>query len=94
MGEPTFLKRFREAERPGVYCRVINEGTIQSGDAVRYESYSGVRVSVLEVFCDFFEPTPDAAVIRRYLATPLAYRARRDKEVQLERLLAQQAAYQ
>lgn len=92
MGEPAFLKRFREAERPGVYCRVIDQGTIQSGDAVRYASYSGVQVSVLELFRDFFEPTPDAAVLRRYLATPLADRARRDKELQLERLLVQQAA--
>jgi MOSC domain-containing protein YiiM len=89
MGEPAFLKRFREAERPGVYCRVIDEGTIQRGDAVAYESYPGGQVSVLELFRDFFAPTPDAAVIRRYLATPLADRARRYQEVQLGRLLAQ-----
>jgi MOSC domain-containing protein YiiM len=84
-------KHFRAAERPGVYCRVIEEGTIACGDAVRYESYIGIRVSALELFRDFFTPTADAATIRRYLATPLAHRARRDKEVQLERLLAAQA---
>jgi MOSC domain-containing protein YiiM len=90
MGEAAFLKRFREAERPGVYCRVIDEGTIQHGDAVAYESYTGERVSVLELFRDFFAPTPELDTLRRYLAAPLAHRARRDKEVQLERLLAQQ----
>jgi MOSC domain-containing protein YiiM len=89
MGDPAFLKRFREAERPGVYCRVIAEGTIQNGDPVSYQAYGGERVSVRELFRDFFEPTADAAIIRHYLATPLADRARRDKEAQLERALAQ-----
>lgn len=88
MGDPAFLKRFREAERPGVYCRVINEGAIQCADGVRYKAYAGVRVSALEIFRDFFEPTSDPVVIRQYLAAPLAQRARRDKELQLERLLA------
>ncbi len=27
MDDPAFLKRFRAAERPGVYCRVLREGT-------------------------------------------------------------------
>ncbi len=43
MGDPAFLKRFRAAERPGVYCRVIQGGTIQQGDAVRYERYDGTQ---------------------------------------------------
>ncbi|MFL5803098.1 MAG: MOSC domain-containing protein [Roseiflexaceae bacterium] len=90
MDDPAFLKRFRDAERPGVYCRVIQEGTIQIGDEVQYEPHTGVRVSVLELFRDFFAPHDDEATIRRHLGTPLALRARRDKEAQLERLLAQQ----
>jgi MOSC domain-containing protein YiiM len=91
MNDPAFLKRFREAERPGVYCRVIQEGMIQAGDEVQYESYAGESVSAIELFRDFFEPHDDEATIRRHLRAPLAFRACRDKEAQLERLLARQA---
>lgn len=37
MGDPAFVKRFRQAERPGFYCRVLQEGWVQAGDAVRLE---------------------------------------------------------
>lgn len=92
MEDPTFVKRFRDAERPGVYCRVIRAGLIQAGDAVQHEPFPGVRVSVREIFRDFFEPHDDEATIRRHLAAPLAIRARHHKEAQLARLLAQREA--
>ena len=88
MGDPTFLKRFRDAERPGVYCRVIQEGAIRTGDEVQLERYGGEGVSVIELFRDFFKPLDDEATLRRYLSAPLAIRSRRHMEVQLERLLA------
>lgn len=91
MDDPAFLKKFRAAERPGVYCRVIREGTIQAGDAVRHEPYTGEPVSALALFRDFFEPHHDEATIRRHLAAPIAIRARRDKEQQLAKLLADAA---
>ena len=34
MGDPGFVKRFRAAERPGFYCRVLQEGFVRAGDAV------------------------------------------------------------
>lgn len=92
MDEPTFLKRFREAERPGVYCRVVQEGLLQAGSDVHLEHYTGSPVSALEIFRDFFAPEHDAATIRRHLAVPIAIRARRDKERQLSALLAQSGA--
>lgn len=89
MNDPFFLKRFRDAERPGVYCRVIREGTIQAANEVRLERYVGPAVSALEVFRDFFASQHNAATIRRHLAVPIAIRARQDKERQLSVLLAQ-----
>jgi len=91
MDDPAFVKRFREAERPGVYCRVIREGAVRAGDEVRYEPYGGERVGVVELFRDFFEPLSDEATIRRHLAAPIDVRGRREKEEQLAKLLAQQA---
>jgi MOSC domain-containing protein YiiM len=83
MGEPGFVKRFRAAERPGVYCRVVQEGTIQAGDPVTLEPYAGESVTIAEIFRDYYEPARDPAAIRRFLAAPIAIRARLQKEDQL-----------
>jgi MOSC domain-containing protein YiiM len=89
MGDPAFVKTFRFAERPGVYCRVIHAGTLQQGDRVQYEPYAGPPVSAIELFRDFFTPRHEEHVLRRHLAAPIAIRTRRDKEQQLAKLLGQ-----
>lgn len=87
MGDPAFVKRFRRAERPGVYCRVIREGHVRVGDEVTLHPYEGETLGVLEMFRDFFRPHLDEATIRRHLAAPIAVRDRVDKEAQLQKLL-------
>ena len=91
MGDPAFLKRFRRAERPGLYCRVIRAGGVRVGDRVGPEPYRGERVPVLEVFRTFFEPDPGEAILRRHLAAPIAVRAREMNERQLARVLERDA---
>lgn len=87
MGDPAFVKRFRQAERPGVYCRVLQEGHVQVGDAVVLHPYKGETLAALEMFHDFFRPELDEATIRRHLAAPIAVRDRVDKEARLQKLL-------
>jgi MOSC domain-containing protein YiiM len=87
MGDPLFVKRYRAAERPGLYCRVILEGSIRSGVPVCLEPYTGTTVSILEMFRDFYQPELSEETLHRYLAAPVAIRARRDKEEQLQQLL-------
>lgn len=89
MQDPVFLKRFRRAERPGVYCRVIREGEVRAGDSVTLERYDGEKVSAVEVFRDFFDPDFSEATLRRHLAVPIAVRARAVKERQLGELVEQ-----
>jgi MOSC domain-containing protein YiiM len=84
MGDPRFVKRYRAAERPGLYCRVIRAGQAYVGDAVTLEPNTGPTVGVLEMFRDFFRPHLDEATIRRYLAAPIAIRDRIDKEEMLQ----------
>src|SRR5579859_2956620 len=55
MGDPTFVKRFRQAERPGAYCRVIEPGVVRMGDPVALEQYRGETVTVLYIFRLFYE---------------------------------------
>lgn len=90
MHDPMFVKRFRSAERPGVYCRVIEEGEVQAGDAVTVEPHDGEAISVLEMFREFFDPRPSEEKIRRQLAAPIAIRARVHKEGELEEILARE----
>ena len=86
MGDSSFARRFRDAERPGVYCRVLRPGTVQVGQQVLLEPHAGETVTNLELYRDFFVPELTDAAIRRFLAAPIAIRARLHKEKQLRSL--------
>jgi MOSC domain-containing protein YiiM len=88
MGDPQFVKRFRHAERPGLYCRVLQEGPVQAGDPVTVEPFAGETVTILEMFRDYYGKGQNEAELRRYLAAPIAIRSRVEKEEQLKALLA------
>jgi MOSC domain-containing protein YiiM len=87
MGDNAFIEQFRQAERAGLYCRVLQEGQVQSGDPVHLERYMGKTVTILEMFRDYYKPTLDEAKLRLYLAAPISLRARVDKEKQLQKLI-------
>jgi MOSC domain-containing protein YiiM len=87
MGDPGFVKRFRAAERPGFYCRVVRTGDLRAGEPVTLAPYAGERVTVAEIFRDYYEPARDPAAIRRFLVAPLAVRARLQKEQELRERL-------
>jgi MOSC domain-containing protein YiiM len=91
MDDPAFLKKFRAAERPGAYCRVLEEGEIRPGDPVRHEPYPGEKLSLLEIYRTEFSPPNDTATLRRHLAAPLAIRLRAAKEKRLATLTAESA---
>lgn len=82
MGDPRFVKRFTQAGRPGVYCRVLKEGSLRSGDPVSYTPYEwdkvpeGVRIGVMEMFRFDLARHKSADELRRYLRAPIAIRAR------------------
>lgn len=82
MGDPGFVERFRAAERPGCYCRVIRPGEVQAGQPVTLTPYAEEPVTLIEIFRDYYEPDRSLATIRRFLAAPLAIRARTAKERQ------------
>lgn len=89
MGDPQFVKRFQKAERPGLYCRVVQEGWVQVNDPVRHEKFSAETVTALEMFRDFYKPKLDEATLRRYLAAPTAIRDRVHKQARLEKIIGQ-----
>ena len=88
MGDPKFVKRYRYAERPGLYCRVITEGEVSAGDDVTVQTLESDAVGVIELFRDWYEKDKNEATLRRFLNAPIDIRARKQLNSQLERLLA------
>jgi MOSC domain-containing protein YiiM len=88
MGDSQFVKKFRNAERPGLYCRVIREGMVETGSEVKIEKYSGETMSTLEMFRNFYLRNKQEDTLRHFLKAPVAIRARRDIEEDLQKLLA------
>jgi len=88
MGDPAFVKRFREAERPGVYCRVLEPGFVEADMPVSLVPFVGETISVIEMFRDFYDPDLSVARIRQYPAAPIAIRDRLEKEQRLAKRLA------
>jgi MOSC domain-containing protein YiiM len=86
MGDPMFVKKYRQAERPGMYCRVIQEGTAQAGDAVNLLPYTGETVSGIELFRNHYRRGTDGNTLRRFLRAPIAIRVRDALEHALEKL--------
>ena len=88
MGDPQFVKKYRHAGRPGLYCRVIQEGFVQTGDEVTLESYKGETLSILQMFRDYYDNHKSEETLRLHLRAPIAIRAREDAERDLEKLLS------
>jgi MOSC domain-containing protein YiiM len=78
MGEHNWINRFRDAGRPGLYCRVMIPGRLQAGDAVSITRYDRPTVTIPELFGLYYEKTIDVETLRRLLAAPIDIRARYD----------------
>jgi len=83
MEDRTFVKQFRNARRPGFYCRVIQLGTICAGEPVTLELGPDKHVTIEETFEALYSAPPDEATIRRILAAPVAINFRRAFETKL-----------
>ena len=87
MADPKFVKKFRQAERPGLYCRVIQPGMLPVGEPVRVEKSAGEGLSVLEMFRNYYEKDKSEEMIRRQLRAPICIRSRHDLEIELQSLI-------
>lgn len=76
MDDSKWVKRFCQAERPGLYCRVMKEGWVKAGDAVSMEPYCGETISILEMFREFYNKDKSEEIFQRHLRAPIAVRAR------------------
>jgi MOSC domain-containing protein YiiM len=87
MKDSQWVKKFRSAERPGLYCRVLKEGFVKAGDPVSIEKYRRQTISIPEMFRDYYDRNKSEEILRRHLNAPIAIRDRRDMEKELHKLL-------
>lgn len=86
MDDPGFVKRFRQARRPGFYARVLQTGLVQVGDPVERIPATTRYPSIAEVFELWYEASPAPETLRWVLLSPIAERARRYYSQQLASL--------
>jgi MOSC domain-containing protein YiiM len=83
MQDRNFGIKFRRAERPGTYFRVMNEGDVKVGDPVVLVETSQREVSVVELFRFAFELSHNEQDMQRFLDAPIAARMRAKVESRL-----------
>ena len=76
MEDSGFGLKFREAERPGVYFRVLHPGEVRVGDSAMLVESDEHDVTVLDLFRYKYKLRHDADDLRRLLEAPLAERFR------------------
>lgn len=84
MGEPDWIRRFRDAGRPGFYSRVLKAGVVTPGDEVEWTSCPVENVSLDEMVEDVYSSDLSSDRIRRALASPIAARARMEYQANQE----------
>jgi len=76
MGEHGWIRRFRDAGRPGFYCRVLEPGTIRAGTTVEWIPAPAENISMRELTDHAYSRDIPAADVRRALASPVSHRVR------------------
>jgi MOSC domain-containing protein YiiM len=75
MDDPTIVKRYTRAARPGAYTRVLQGGMVEAGQAVEFTPWSGDRVTMREMMATFGRRLSETDRAR-YLAAPVHYKVR------------------
>lgn len=83
MQDSGFALRFRQAERPGIYFRVLNEGDVSAGDEVTFVADSDASVTISDLVRAYYDLSPDHDELRRLLDAPVATRFRAKFEAKL-----------
>lgn len=84
MDDKTWVKRFHAAERPGIYTRVLETGTVTAGDEIEFIPYQGEPIPAIAMMTDYKNPAPER--MRWFLQAPVHRDMRRDFEAKLAEL--------
>lgn len=76
MDDIAFVKKFVKAQRPGVYVRVLEIGTLQAGDYLDFIPSLEDFPTVIEAFNLWYDKEPDQTLLHKILSSPVAHRAK------------------
>lgn len=77
MGDSKFPIAFKAAERPGFYCRVLAEGTLEPGISIHYLPVdSADKLALLDLFRLNYQKNPSRPELEMVLNSPIASRER------------------
>jgi MOSC domain-containing protein YiiM len=76
MDDPTFVKRFTQAERPGAYARVITEGVIEAHQTGTVQHANPDCPTIAETNAIWFRTPRDPERLRAMMTAPIASRYR------------------
>lgn len=85
MGGPSFAKQFIQAERPGLYCRVIQPGTVSAGESFSLDARMASAITIVEMFRADARKL-NRAELEHFLAAPIDIRTRTKWEKALAEL--------
>ncbi len=84
IGDPGWIRRFRDARRPGFYCRVLEPGTIRAGTTVEWISAPAENISLVEMVDHAYSSDLPVADAQRAMASPISHRARAQYQARLQ----------
>lgn len=87
VGERDFIERFRAADRPGFYARVLTPGTVTVDDLVEVKPRAS-GATLIELYRLWYKTAPEPDELATALAAPIAVRMRTRYERLLNELTA------
>lgn len=76
MGVTGMVKQFVQAERPGVYLRVLSTGLLQLGQPLQYQPADQQQPSILEIFRLYYQKERDPQQLQKVLTSQAAQRVK------------------
>lgn len=86
VGQPDFVQQFREADRPGMYCRVLNEGSIEPQDQIVQTPAPTSNLSLVDCYRLHYNRSASAAEFEAALRSPVSERMKDELERRLARV--------
>lgn len=71
MDDKFIVKKFLAANRPGIYCRVLENGAVSAGDVLTLVPYEGVKLPIIEMNQTWNRMDLDEETKAKYLSTPI-----------------------
>ena len=85
LGDPGMIRRFYKSGKWGFYLSVLEEGEIETGDAILHQSSDGNNVTLSDVSRCFIDPSIDSSLLAKVLTSNLAEQMKEQLEYQTSR---------